>query len=45
MVTTRVVSIKNSLSGHIYVPCVDEMICDDESCRGEIIIGKMCCCA
>ena len=44
-VTTRVMSIKNPLSGHIYVPCVDEMIRDDETCRGEVIVGEMCCCA
>lgn len=44
-VTTRVMSIKNPLSGHICVPCVDEIIQDDETCHGEIVIGEMCCCA
>ncbi len=44
-ITTPVVSIKNPLSGHIYVPCVDEIIRDDDASQGEIIIKKRCCCA
>lgn len=44
-ITTPVDSIKNPLSGHIYVPSVGEIIRDDEKSRGEIIIGKPCCCA
>lgn len=44
-ITTPVISIKNPLSGHIYVPCVDEIICDDENARGEIIVQKQCVCA
>ena len=44
-VTTRVMSIKNPLSGHIYVPCVDEIIRDDATCHGEIIVEAGCCCA
>lgn len=42
-VTTPVISIKNPLSGHIYVPCVNEIIRDDENSRGEIITKKCCC--
>lgn len=44
-VTTPVVSIKNPLSGHIYVPCVGEIIRDDENSRGEIIVQENCRCA
>ncbi len=44
-ITTSVRSIKNPLSGHIYVPCVEEIIRDDENSHGEIIIKKQCCCA
>lgn len=40
VITTPVVSIKNPLSGHIYVPCVEQIICDDAECRGEIIVQK-----
>ena len=43
-ITTPVVSIKNPLSGHIYLPCVTEIILDDENSRGEIIVMKKCCC-
>lgn len=45
VITTPVMSIKNPLSGHIYVPRVDEIICDDENSQGEIIIQKECFCA
>ena len=44
-VTTPVMSIKNPLSGRIYVPSVGEIIHDDEKSRGEVIIQKQCCCA
>lgn len=43
--TAPIVSIKNPLSGHIYVPCVDEIIRDDENSRGEIIVQCQCHCA
>lgn len=36
-ITTPVVSIKNPLSGHIYVPCVKEVIRDDEASKAEIV--------
>lgn len=39
-VTTSVQSIKNPLSGHIYVPGVEEIIRDDEKYLGEIIIER-----
>jgi len=42
-ITTPVISIKNPLSGHIYVPCVNEVIRDDENSRGEIITQKCRC--
>ena len=38
-ITNPVISIKNPLSGHIYVPCVEEIIRDDENSRGEIFCG------
>ena len=38
--TTPVVSIKNPLSGHIYVPAVGEIIRDIEEAKGEIVIQK-----
>ncbi len=36
-ITTPVISIKNPLSGRIYVPSVEEIIHDDEKSHGEII--------
>ena len=42
--TTPIVSIKNPLSGHIYVPIVGEIIMDIAEAKGEIIIQKNCCC-
>ena len=36
-VTTPVISIKNPLSGHIYVPTVGELIYDDEAAKGVVI--------
>ena len=44
-ITTPVMSIKNPLSGHIYLPCATEIILDDKNFRGEIITMKKCCCA
>lgn len=44
-ITTPVMSIKNPLSGHIYVPEVGEIICDDKEAKGEIVIQKQSCCA
>lgn len=44
-VTTPVISIKNPLGGHIYVPSVGEIIRDAEESKGEIIIKNPCCCA
>ena len=38
-----IVSIKNPLSGHIYVPCAGEIIRDDMNSRGEVIITKCRC--
>lgn len=45
VITSAVISIKNPLSGHIYVPCVDEIIRDDVKSKGEIIVQNKCCCA
>ncbi len=39
-VTTSVISIKNPLSGQIYVPETGEIIMDDENARGEVIISR-----
>ena len=39
-VTTPVISIKNPLSGRIFVPEVGEIIMDDENAKGEVIIGE-----
>ena len=44
-VSTPVLSIKNPLSGHIYVPYVGEIIRDDAEAHGEIIMQKQSCCA
>lgn len=51
-VTTKVVSIKNPLSGCIVVPAVGEIIRDDKEAKGEIAISgnsaqkkKVCACA
>lgn len=43
--TTPIASIKNPLSGHIYVPKVGEIIRDIEGAEGKIIVQKGCCCA
>lgn len=44
-IITPVMSIKNPLSGRIYVPSVGEVIRDDEKSRGEVVVQKKCCCA
>lgn len=44
-IVSPVDSIKNPLSGHIYVPCVGEVIRDDEKSKGKIILPNHCCCA
>lgn len=41
--TARIVSIKNPLSGHIYVPEVGELIMDFENAHGEVIVGNEVC--
>lgn len=43
--TAPIVSIKNPLSGKITVPCVGEIIRDDPESKGEVLVGKQCCCA
>lgn len=43
--TAPIVSIKNPLSGHIYVPEAGEIIMDIPEAKGEIITKKKCCCA
>jgi hypothetical protein len=42
-ITTPVVSIKNPLSGTIYVPDVEEIIRDDENSKGEIVTTGCSC--
>lgn len=39
-ITTPVISIKNPLSGNIYVPNVSEIIMDDEQAKGKVIISN-----
>lgn len=41
--TAPIVSIKNPLSGHIYVPEVGELIMDIENVQGKVITGKQAC--
>ena len=43
--TAPIDSIKNPLSGRIYVPAVGEIIRDLEQAKGEVIVGAQCCCA
>ena len=43
--TAPIVSIKNPLSGHIYVPKAGEIIMDIPEAKGEVITTKKCCCA
>lgn len=45
VITTKVDSIKNPLSGWIQVPEVGELIMDDEEAKGEVRICKRCNCA
>lgn len=42
--TAPIVSIKNPLSGHIYVPEVGEIIIDIPNAKGKIITEKQCYC-
>ncbi len=39
-ITSPVVSIKNPLSGHIYVPEVGEVIREDARFQGNVIVGR-----
>ena len=41
--TAPIVSIKNPLSGHIYVPAVGEIIMDIENAHGEVIVENRIC--
>lgn len=41
--TAPIVSIKNPLSGHIYVPAVGEIIMDIENAHGEVIVENQIC--
>lgn len=41
--TAPIVSIKNPLSGHIFVPEVGELIMDIENAQGKVITGKQAC--
>lgn len=43
--TAPIVSIKNPMSGHIYVPEVGEVIRDIDGAKGEVIITERCQCA
>lgn len=52
VITTKVDSIKNPLSGRIQVPEVGELVMDDENAKGEVVIGgqkkeacRLCSCA
>lgn len=45
VLTAPIVSIKNPLSGHIYVPCAGEVIMDLDGAKGEVILQKKCVCA
>ena len=38
-ITTPMISIKNVSAGRVSVPAVDELVCDDENARCEIIVG------
>lgn len=42
-ITTPVISIKNPASGHIYVPCVEEIIRDDQESKAKIVVQKQSC--
>lgn len=39
-ITTPVISIKNVKEGRIYAPAVGEIICDDKSYKGEVVLTK-----
>ena len=40
VLTAEIASIKNPLSGHIYVPAVGEIIRDIEGAEGEVVIQE-----
>ncbi|MFG6393616.1 MAG: DUF3737 family protein [Lachnospiraceae bacterium] len=42
VITTPVISIKNPLSGNIYIPSACKTICDDSNSRGKIIVKDNC---
>lgn len=42
-VTTPVISVKNPLSGKIYLPSVGEIIMDDKNAKGEVIVKQSVC--
>ena len=41
--TAPIVSIKNPLSGQIYVPQVSQIIMDIDEAKGQVIVGKTSC--
>lgn len=43
--TAPIVSIKNPMSGHIYVPAAGEVIMDIKEAKGEVVVQRKCCCA
>lgn len=43
--TAPIISVKNPLSGHIYVPAVGEVIMDWDNAKGKVIVTERCCCA
>lgn len=43
--TAAIASIKNPLSGHIYVPKAGEVIMDLDEAKGEVVITRECQCA
>lgn len=43
--TAPIVSVKNPMSGHIYVPEAGEIIMDLDGAEGEVILTKKCRCA
>lgn len=42
VITTKIDSIKNPLSGRIQVPTVGEVVLDDKNAKGEIVTGADC---
>ncbi|MFG6329605.1 MAG: DUF3737 family protein [Lachnospiraceae bacterium] len=41
VITTPVISIKNPLSGNIYIPSACEVICDDSNSKGKVIVNEI----